>query len=257
MHGGNGSRGLFRVTWRYRRGLGEIGLILSIMLLYYGTRGLAIGQEAMALANARAIVELERRLGLFHEPAFNAWVSATPAALLVLNTVYTYLHLPVLIAFAIWVYVRRQAEYAAIRNTFLVSAVAALLVYSLFPVAPPRLLPGYGFTDTLASYSNVSYELHSVQLFYNPYAAMPSLHFGWSLLVGLGLCWLGRGRPARALGVLLPLLMLIAIVGTANHFVLDALGGAAVLGLGGLIGFRARLAGIWQARGLAPSRTPY
>ena len=251
---GRGPRGLFR---RYRRGLTEIVLIFAVMLLYYGTRGLAIGQEDVAQANALALIDLERQLGLFREPAFNAWVIAHPLARGALNAIYTYLHLPVLIAFAVWVYTKRPAQYAPIRTAFLGSAAAALLIYALLPMAPPRFLPAQGFVDTLADNSAVSYELHSIQLFYNPYAAMPSLHFGWSRLVGIGLCWLSRNRLARALGVALPTLMLIAVVGTANHFILDAVGGAMVLGLGFLVAFRARLADLWRDRRVAQSRTSY
>ncbi len=242
---------------RRRRGLTEMALIFGVMLLYYGTRGLAIGQEDAAQANALALIDLERRLGIFREPAFNAWVIAHPLALAALNWIYTYLHLPVLIAFAIWVYIKRPEQYAPVRTAFLGSAAAGLLIYAFLPMAPPRFLPAQGFVDTLADNGAISYELHSIQLFYNPYAAMPSLHFGWSLLVGIGLCWLSRNALARAVGVALPTLMLIAIVGTANHFFLDAVGGAAVLGLGFLVAFRMRLVELWRARRVAESRTSF
>jgi hypothetical protein len=228
-------------VWRYRRGLGEMLIVFAVMVLYYGTRGMAIGQEDTAIANAHAIIDIERRLGIFREPAINGWVVDHGLAVIVLNWIYTYLHLPVLIAFAIWVYLRRPTQYAAIRNAFLVSAVVGLALYTLYPSAPPRFMPGYGFTDTLADYSTISYEMHSIQLFYNPYAAIPSLHFGWSLLVGIGLCWLGHNAFTRAVGILLPALMLIAIIGTANHFFLDAIAGALVVGFGLLVGFWSRL----------------
>ena len=242
---------------RYRYGLGEILLIVGIMLLYYGTRGVAIGQEDTALANAQDLIALERNLGLFLEPAFNAWVIEHPLALRTLNWIYTYLHLPVLTAFAVWVYRCRPAQYTPIRNAFLVSAVTALAVYALFPVAPPRFLPAQGFTDTLADNGAISYELHTIQLFYNPYAAMPSLHFGWSLLVGVGLWWLGRTRPARVVGVALPTLMFIAIIGTANHFFVDAVGGALAQAPGLLVGFWTRLVDGWRSLRVVPSRTSY
>jgi hypothetical protein len=235
-------------VWRYRGGLGEMLIVFAVMLLYYGTRGMAIGQQDTAIANAHAVIDLESRLGLFREPAINGWVVDHRLAVLVLNWIYTYLHLPVLIAFAIWVYLRRPTQYAAIRNAFLVSAVVGLAMYALYPCAPPRFIPGYGFTDTLADYSAISYEMHSIQLFYNPYAAIPSLHFGWSLLVGIGLCWLGRNAFTRAIGILLPALMLIAIIGTANHFFLDAIAGSLVMGFGLLIGFWSRLADVWNER---------
>ncbi|MGN6697216.1 MAG: phosphatase PAP2 family protein [Thermomicrobiales bacterium] len=235
-------------VWRYRRGLGEMLIVFAVMLLYYGTRGMAIGQQDTAIANAHAVIDIESRLGIFREPAINGWVVDHRLAVLVLNWIYTYLHLPVLIAFAIWVYLRRPTQYAAIRNAFLVSAVVGLAMYALYPCAPPRFIPGYGFTDTLADYSAISYEMHSIQLFYNPYAAIPSLHFGWSLLVGIGLCWLGRNAFMRAIGIVLPAVMLIAIIGTANHFFFDAIAGSLVMGFGLLIGFWSRLVDVWNGR---------
>ncbi|MGN6813456.1 MAG: phosphatase PAP2 family protein [Thermomicrobiales bacterium] len=235
-------------VWRYRRGLGEMLIVFAVMLLYYGTRGMAIGQQDTAIANAHAVIDIESRLGIFREPAINGWVVDHRLAVLVLNWIYTYLHLPVLIAFAIWVYLRRPTQYAAIRNAFLVSAVVGLAMYALYPCAPPRFIPGYGFTDTLADYSAISYEMHSIQLFYNPYAASPSLHFGWSLLVGIGLCWLGRNAFMRAIGIVLPAVMLIAIIGTANHFFFDAIAGSLVMGFGLLIGFWSRLVDVWNGR---------
>jgi hypothetical protein len=232
---------------RRRRGLRELALVLVVTMLYYATRGLAIGQERAALANARGLLDLERRLGLAHELGFNRWVGAHAQVAGALNAVYTYLHLPVLIAFAVWVYRRHQAAYPAIRNAFLGSAALGLTVYALLPLAPPRLLPDLGYTDTLAGFSNIHFETGAIDLFYNPYAAMPSLHFGWSLLVGIGLCRLGRRAPTRCAGLALPGLMLVAIVGTGNHFFLDAIGGALTMGLGLLL---AR----WRMRTARPRR---
>jgi hypothetical protein len=237
----------WRALWRYRRGLGELLLIVGVTLLYFGTRGVALGQEDVALANARDLIALERRFGLFHEPTFNAWVVTEPFVVRLLNAIYTYGHLPVLCAFALWAYLRRNEQYAVVRNAFLVSAALGLTCYALLPMAPPRLLPAYGFTDTLASYSNLSYEVHSIKLFYNPYAAMPSLHFGWSLLVGVGLCWLTRHPAWRAAGLALPALMFLAIIGTGNHFFLDAVGGAFAIGLGFVVGCWTRMIDSWRA----------
>ena len=239
--------------WRYRRGLGEVARVVGLMLLYYVTRGWAVGREDAALDHARAIIALEQRLGIYREPGFNAWVTLHPLARDALNLGYTSLHLPVLAAFGFWLYWRRPGEYPAIRNTVFISAAAALLVYTLFPVAPPRLLPDQDFTDTLAAYSHVSYEMHSIQGFYNPYAALPSLHVGWCLLVGVCLCWLGRGPLLRLLGVALPTLMAVAVIGTANHFFLDALAGALVLGGSALLGYWPPLAARWRAGQVAPA----
>jgi hypothetical protein len=153
----------------------------------------------------------------------------------------------VLIAFAVWAYHRHPAAYPTVRNSFLGSAAIGLSVYALLPMAPPRLLPDLGYIDTLTSFSNVHFETGAIKLFYNPYAAMPSLHFGWSLLVGSGLWRLGRRALTRSAGLFLPGLMLLAIVGTGNHFFLDAIGGALAMALGWLIVcWRPRAARIWR-----------
>ncbi|HEX5502730.1 MAG TPA: phosphatase PAP2 family protein [Thermomicrobiales bacterium] len=240
-----------------RRTIGEVLLIVGVMVLYYLTRGVAIGRADDAVANARGLVALEQRFDLFREPAIQAWFLHSHAAIHAMDWVYTYLHLPVLVAFAVWLYLRHQAWYAPFRNAFLVSAACALVVYALFPVAPPRLMPEYGFVDTLAVYSAISYELHTIRLFYNPYAAMPSLHVGWSLLAGIGFFWLGRNALLRLAGILLPLLMLCAVVITGNHFFLDALGGVCAVGAGFLVGFWTRLVDLWRSWRPAPSRTSY
>jgi hypothetical protein len=240
-----------------KRTIGEVLLIVGVTILYYLTRGVAIGREDDAVADAHSLVALEQRFGLFREPAIQAWALHSHLAIHLADWVYTYLHLPVLIAFAVWLYWRHQRWYAPFRNAFLVSAACALIVYTLFPVAPPRLLPEYGFVDTLAVYSAISYEMHTIRLFYNPYAAMPSLHVGWALLVGVGLFWLGRNRLLRLAGILLPLLMLCAVVVTGNHFFMDALGGVFAVGVGFLVGFWTRLVDLWRAWRPAPSRTSY
>ena len=108
-------------------------------------------------------------------------------------------------------------------------------MYHLFPVTPPRLLPpdaSYGFVDTVNEYSNLSYQAQSMQAFVNPFAAVPSLHYGWAVLVGGVLFWTTRNVWLRALGVFLPIGQLAAIVFTANHYILDAMAGLVVALMG-------------------------
>ena len=194
--------------WRYRRGLGEVARVVGLMLLYYATRGLAVGREDAALDHARAVIALEQRLGIYREPAFNAWVTLHPLVRDALNLGYTYLHLPVLAGFGFWLYWRRPGQYPAIRNTVFISAAAALLVYTLFPVAPPRLA-GLGFIDMVSQQPGVGLTGRST-IFYNPLAAVPSLHVGFAAAVSLAL----------------------AVVATGNHYVFDIAVGLAVTALG-------------------------
>jgi membrane-associated phospholipid phosphatase len=116
------------------------------------------------------------------------------------------------------------------RNAIFISAVIAFPCFAFYPVAPPRLLSNLGFVDTLATYMNIktsSMPTHMV----NQYAAMPSLHMCWALLVGIAIIRIAKTWWLKAVGILLPLLMFVTIVATANHFILDAIVGATIAGL--------------------------
>jgi membrane-associated phospholipid phosphatase len=136
--------------------------------------------------------------------------------------------MPVVVAFAIWLYFRHRRAYALVRNAFLASGAIAIVIYAAYPVAPPRLLPDAGFIDTMAVYDRVGYQTQESKAFVNPFAAMPSLHFGWSLLLGVMVARVGR-RPAWMLaGIAWPIAMFFSIVLTANHWIVDAVAGGVV-----------------------------
>jgi membrane-associated phospholipid phosphatase len=131
----------------------------------------------------------------------------------------------VLIAVAVWLFWTRPLAYRWFRNAFLISALLGLSIYVVLPMAPPRYLPG--FTDTLKT-AGFDVDGSSVGLFYNPYAAMPSLHVGWALLAGLVVISSARVRWLRVAGAALPVLMALCVLMTGNHFLLDVLAGAAI-----------------------------
>jgi membrane-associated phospholipid phosphatase len=118
-----------------------------------------------------------------------------------------------------------------VRNAFLISGAIGLVCFALFPVAPPRLLDE-GWVDTVTERSE-AYRVLQPPVFVNQYAAMPSLHVGWDLLIGISLVRLARRRTVKALGVVLPAAMFLATVLTANHYIIDGAAGAA-LALGAL-----------------------
>jgi membrane-associated phospholipid phosphatase len=116
------------------------------------------------------------------------------------------------------------------RNSIFISAVIAFPIFAFYPVAPPRLVSNLGFVDTLATYMNLNTSSMPTHLV-NQYAAMPSLHMCWALLIGIAIIRIAQSWWLKGVGILLPLLMFITIVATANHFILDAIVGAAVAGL--------------------------
>lgn len=214
--------------WIHGRGIREIGFVGSVLLVYYLIRGAVVDELSEARAHALAIVHLEQALRVFWEPHLQQLLSAGVFQIQFWNGIYFWAHAPVIVLVGVWMYLYHRRHYELLRNAFLFSAMVGLFVYWFYPVAPPRLLTGFGFVDTMQRYSGLSYQAQSLKPFVNPYAAVPSLHFGWSFLIGVGLI-LALGRPfGWILGILLPLLMFFAIVATANHFVFDAMAGFAV-----------------------------
>jgi hypothetical protein len=217
-----------------RRGIRELALVGAGLLVYYLIRGFVADEVAVARAHAYAIIGLEQSLHIFWEPQLQRLLSRDIFQIQLWNGIYFWAHAPVIALVGVWLFLHDRRSYSLIRNAFLFSAIGGLVIYWLFPVAPPRLLPGLGFVDTMQRYSSLSYQAQSLKPFVNPYAAVPSLHFGWSVLIGVGLVLVLRRPLGWTLGLVLPLLMLIAIVATANHFVFDALIGLLVC-LGGLV----------------------
>lgn len=236
------------VAWVQRHpGLAEFGIIGGCLLIYFLIRGSVVDRPAAAFEHAIDLMGLERRLGFFWEPAWQRAIRGSGLQTHLWNYVYFWLHAPAIAAVAFWLYFRHRRVYGLMRNSFLVSALIALLLYAAYPVAPPRLMtpagyqeygvaaaaaPSYGFEDTMREYSSVSYQAESLKPFVNPFAAMPSLHFGWAFLIGAGVALALRNRFGAAVAVAWPLLMLLGIVMTANHFIFDAVAGCAVCLIG-------------------------
>ena len=223
---------------RVYRDVFEIGLVSFAFLLYFLVRGSVVDREAEAVSHALRVIDIEQALGFFWEPKMNAAIHDNGALVQFFNQVYFWLDFPLIVALGLWMYFfGHKHEYTVARDALLASGAIALVVYQLFPVAPPRLLPpdaGFDFVDTLKKYSSLSYQADSTAPFVNPYAAMPSLHYGWSVLLGGILFWTTRNLWLRALAVLMPAGQFFSIVFTANHYTLDAMAGL-VVGLMGLL----------------------
>jgi hypothetical protein len=200
--------------------------------VYFLVRGNVTDRAQIAAENAARVISWQQALGVFWEPGMQAWAVESALGVRFWNWVYFWGHAPVIVLVGLWLLWQHPRVYGLLRNAFLLSAVAGLLCYSLVPVAPPRLVEGYGFVDTMQLYSQVSYQAQSLGPFVNPYAAMPSLHVGWAYLIGIGLVLVWRDWRGLLAATLLPALMAIAVVLTANHYILDGAFGVLVCSQG-------------------------
>ncbi|MFD3524704.1 phosphatase PAP2 family protein [Streptomyces sp. NPDC058653] len=211
----------------------EVLLIAVSYWTYSLVRNAVPEQKAQALHNADWIWGVERSLGLAFEESVNHAVNSVTWLVVAMNYYYATLHFIVTIAVLVWLYRSHPGRYAASRLILFATTGAALFGYYLYPLAPPRLMNGQNFIDTVQVHetwgSMASGNFKAVS---NQYAAMPSMHIGWSLWCGLTIFALARTPWVRILGLLYPTATLIVIVATANHFWLDAVGGIICLAFG-------------------------
>ena len=203
----------------------DIAVILTGILVYFGVRGETAGAPEVAREHARDILALEKALGLDLEAGIQALLVDVEPLTTAANWVYIWGHWPVIAVVLLWLAVRNRTVFLRLRNAMIASGLMGLCVYTTYPVAPPRLA-GMGFVDTITEQSS-SYRVLQPPAFVNQYAAMPSLHVGWDLLVGLALVAAASSVALRTVGRLMPVVMGAATVLTANHYVLDVLVGAA------------------------------
>ena len=205
---------------------------LVIALSAYGAnslvRGLFGGTLAEGRDNAADLVSLERSLGLAVEGDMQRFFVDNSLGMPFWNSLYVVSQVVVLPLTLFLVYRHRRAAYAFVRNMAIISWSAGLVVYALLPVAPPRLLVS-GFTDTVSSQTFFDLDSEFIRAFYNPVAAMPSLHVGMAPVVAWALIRLTPWIWTRALGWAYPVLISVCIVVTGNHYVLDIAGGLAVV----------------------------
>jgi hypothetical protein len=242
-------------TRRLYRDLYEIGLVALAFLLYFIVRGLVVDRHVEAYNNAREIIELEQSLGIYWEPALQEWILDKRILVEIMNFIYFWLDFPLIVLVGLWMYFTRRHAYTVARDAMLLSGAIALVLYNLYPVMPPRLLPGDEFTGTIEKYNDLSYQAASLSAFVNPYAALPSLHFGWAMVLGGAMVVTMRNPLLRLFGFSLPWLQLAAIVFTANHYILDAFAGLLVglMGVGLALALQ-RWVYPWVVRRYAASR---
>ncbi|HSK15043.1 MAG TPA: phosphatase PAP2 family protein [Gaiellaceae bacterium] len=207
--------------------LREVALVGFAVLVYFGVRGQTEGRVEEAFANADEVLRAEEALGIDWGLQAQDLILGHDALVAVTNWVYVYGHWPVIAGAAVFLYARRRDKYVLLRNAMIVSGLIGFFFFAAYPVAPPRLAqPGIVDTVTLRS---SGYRALQPPALTNQYAAMPSLHAGWNLLVGMVLFQATRHLAVRAFAVAMPAAMAFAVVATGNHFVLDVVVGIAVV----------------------------
>jgi hypothetical protein len=218
-----------RLSVRHSLGT-EAVTALTLYGLYELTRDLVVSNGAQADAHAHRLVALERSLHLFVESNVQRAVQTLPGLTSLLGVVYLTLHLAVTAGVLLWLHRRRPDGFLFVRTALLVASGLSLIGFLVYPTAPPRLA-GVGILDTVSG-RHVDLNRGLVSALYNPYAAVPSMHVGYALIVAAALLHHGRHLRVRALGALYPPFVLLVIVATGNHFFLDAAAGALVAALG-------------------------
>lgn len=218
-------------------GVREIALVLGLFLLWKFASAVSVMDTAGAFARGRWIWHFERALRLPSEVAVQNGVLAHPLGVQVLNVFYLAAHLGSLVVFLPWLFLRHREQYARWRNLIAAFTGCSLLI-QLISVAPPRLLPQYGFVDTAVRYHQSAYQ-HLGYGLTGQLATVPSIHVGWAIAIAAAVILLGRSRW-RWLVLLHPLLTCYAVIATANHFWID---GLAAIGLLGIVCYAARFSG--------------
>ncbi len=221
------SRAVALDEWRHHAFVREILLAAAAALTYFGIRNLTVGAAAEAFANADRLMTFEQHARIDWERPLQDALLSHDWLLTLANWIYIWGHWPVIITAAVVLYRTRTDRYLLLRNAIFLSGAIGFLFFALTPVAPPRLADP-SLIDTVTLHSD-SYRALQPPGLTNQYAAFPSLHFGWNLLVGFAVWGATRNVVLRALSILGPAAMGAAVVVTANHYVIDPVGGMVVV----------------------------
>jgi hypothetical protein len=232
----------------HRQSVGPLRWYVEVLVaavgygVYAGIRNLQGREESVAayrhaLRNSLAIVHLEQRLGLYHERAFQRLLLHVPLLVKGLDSYWAIAHFTVTVAVIVWLIRRHPDRYRPLRTALAISTGIGLLVFAVFPAVPPRMLPAsFGFVDTWVKVGGIAARTPPrIERISDPFAAMPSLHVAWAVWCTAAVYPVCRRRFSRMVAVAYPAVTVIAVVASANHFVLDCVAGAACTGVALLV----------------------
>jgi membrane-associated phospholipid phosphatase len=210
--------------------LRQLLLFLLAYMLYQLVRALVGGGGYKPFGDATKIINLERALHVFVEPSIQAWAANKHWLMDFADWTYLNAHYFVTIGALVFIYLRRNDSFYFVRNMFMIAMAIALVGYALYPTAPPRLMPEWHFTDSIQQFTGITVEKGPGSALLNFYAAVPSMHVCFALMVGIPMSRLVRHRPVKLLWLLYPVLIAFVVVATGNHYLTDVfLGGMTAL----------------------------
>jgi membrane-associated phospholipid phosphatase len=229
------SRAFAAVSARLPQGWGDfgrqIGILVGVDLAYTFVRGIVDSERALAFAHGRQVIDFEQATHTFFEPSLQAFFLPAQWVIDFANQVYLNAQFSIAIGFLLWLYLFRNESYYFVRNMFVVAMGIALVGYMIYPTAPPRMFPEHGFVDTLNAYSDVGHDSSLAKIFINPYAAVPSMHCAFAMMIGGTGVIVCRRLASKVLWATWPLLVSWVTIVTANHYWVDvALGWLVALG---------------------------
>ena len=212
--------------------LRQLSLFALAYFAYGLVRGIVETEANVAFAHSRDLISLERGMHLFVEPSIQAWASGSHAFMVIASWWYINAQTTITVAALLYLYLRHNKSFYFVRNMLMIGMGIALVGYVAFPTAPPRFMPEWGFIDSVSDFTgvHVSSASASASALTNLYAAVPSMHVAFSLMIGWTLARLVRPRPLKVLWAVYPLLTSFVIIVTANHFLVDAVLGALTAG---------------------------
>jgi membrane-associated phospholipid phosphatase len=199
----------------------QVGILVTVDVAYETVRGLADGRLATARAHGEQVIDVERSTHTLFEPSVQAFFLPVHWLIDLANQIYLNSQFSITLAFLVWLYLFRNESYYFVRNMFVVSMGLALVGYTLYPTAPPRMFPGAGFVDTITDFSNVNHDSALAKIFINPYAAVPSMHCAFALMIGSTGVRVSRHRFTKAFWAMWPLLVAWVVIVTGNHYWVD------------------------------------
>jgi hypothetical protein len=215
----------------------QVLLFMAAYQLYRLTRGLVNhpGEATAAFQHARDVIGIERTLNIFVEPSLQTFAAGQQWVLDGSSWMYINAQTSITLCALAWLYLFRNPSFYFVRNMFLTAFIVACIGYAVFPTAPPRFFPEWGFFDAVSDFTGVPQDSVTIGRLFNPYAAVPSMHVGFALMISIPLARLVRWRALKVFWSLYPLLVVFVIVVTANHFLADAVLGACAAGIGALV----------------------